>query len=62
MLQLAGLVYGMLLSFVFSSASRNRREGRDHPRILTHVGYVLCGMSAGAAVLLPVGGAFGLIG
>lgn len=53
-LQFAVLVYGLTLSFVLSSASRNRREGRAHPPVLVYTGYVLCGISAGAAVALPV--------
>lgn len=58
MLAIAGLTYSALLSFVLSSAMRNRREGRAHPAILTAVGYVLCGISAGGAGLLPVWAAY----
>ena len=54
MLQVAGLIYGMLASFVLSSASRNRKTGRPHPPMLVYIGYLLCGMSAGAALLLPL--------
>lgn len=54
MVQFAGLIYGLLLSFVLSSATRNRREGRSHPKMLVYVGYLLCGLSAGAALLLPL--------
>jgi hypothetical protein len=54
MLQFAIVVYGLLLSFVLSSTARNRREGRAHAPMLVYVGYVLCGLSAGAAVALPV--------
>lgn len=54
MLHFAIVIYGLLLSFVLSSASRNRREGRDHARPLVYVGYLLCGISAGAAVGLPL--------
>ena len=54
MVQFAGLIYGLLLSFVLSSAARNRREGRTHPQMLVYVGYVLIGLTAGAALLLPV--------
>ncbi len=58
MLAIAGLTYSALLSFVLSSATRNRREGRAHPPILRAVGYMLCGVSAGAAGLLPVWAAY----
>jgi hypothetical protein len=54
MVQFAGLIYAVLLSFVLSSAARNKREGRSHAPMLVYVGYLLCGLSAGAAVLLPV--------
>ena len=58
MVQFAGLIYGLLLSFVLTSAARNTREGRAHPPILVYVGYVLCGISAGAAVMLPLWAGF----
>ena len=58
MLAIAGLTYSALLSFVLSSAMHNRRRGVAHPPILTAVGYVLCGMSAAAAGLLPVWAAY----
>lgn len=54
MLQFAVIIYGLLLSFVLSSGSRNTREGRTHARPLIYVGYLLCGLSAGAAVGLPL--------
>ncbi len=54
MLQFAIVIYGLLLSFVLSSASRNRREGRAHARPLVFVGYILCGISVGAAIGLPL--------
>ncbi|MBN8831930.1 MAG: hypothetical protein J0G94_15205 [Sphingomonadales bacterium] len=58
MLAFAGLIYSALLSFVLSSASRNRREGRAHAPMLIYVGYVMCGLSAGGAALLPVWAAY----
>ena len=58
MLAIAGLTYSALLSFVLSCATRNRREGRAQPPMVTAVGDVLCGMSAGAAGLLPVWAAY----
>lgn len=48
------LLYGFLLSFVLSAGARNRREGRANPMMLTVVGYVLCGLSAGVAAILPL--------
>lgn len=44
--------YGMLMSFVLTGASRNNRLHRPHPPMLTYVGYVLLGLTGGAAVLL----------
>jgi hypothetical protein len=46
------LTYGMLASFVLSGATRNRRMRRPNPPILAYVGWVLCGLSGGLAVLL----------
>lgn len=60
MLHIAVVVYGLLLSFVLFSASRNKREGRAHARPLVYVGYVLCGLSAGAAVGLPLVASMGV--
>ena len=54
MLAVAGLIYSALFSFVWSAAERNRREARAHSMMLTYVGYVLCGLTGTAAVLLPV--------
>ena len=46
--------YGMLASFVLSGASRNRRRRRPNPPILAYVGYVMCGLSGGLAMMLFV--------
>lgn len=54
MLQFAMMVYGLTLMFVLTSAARNRRDGRDHAPVLVYVGYLLCGISAGTAVGLPI--------
>lgn len=54
MLPFIVLTYGFLMSFVIASAMRNRREGRRNPLIVMAVGYVLCGMSAAAAMGLPL--------
>lgn len=60
MLQFAMLVYGLLLMFVLTSTSRNKREGRAHAPMLIYVGYLLCGVSAGAAVGLPLVASMGI--
>ncbi|HEX7858076.1 MAG TPA: hypothetical protein VF503_30710 [Sphingobium sp.] len=54
MLQFAMMLYALLLVFVLTSAARNKREGRAHAPMLVYVGYLLCGISAGAAVGLPL--------
>lgn len=54
MLATAVTIYGLLMSFIFSAGTRNRREGRPNPPIMTMAGHVLCGMTVGVAVLLPV--------
>lgn len=46
--------YGMLASFVLSGASRNRKMRKPNPPILAYVGYVLCGLSGGLALMLFV--------
>ena len=48
----AVLVYGMLVSFIFSGASRNAKLQRQNPPMMQYVGYVLCGITAGASVVL----------
>ncbi|MDX3909052.1 MAG: hypothetical protein QHC67_04460 [Sphingobium sp.] len=52
MIEFAALTYGVLASFVLSSAGRNRAAKRPHPPVLRHIGYVLCGMSAGTCAIL----------
>ena len=48
----AVFVYGLLMSFVFSGASRNAKLRRPNPPVMQYVGYVLCGITAGASVVL----------
>lgn len=62
LMEIAGLFYGILLSFVLSAASRNRREGRAHPPMLVYIGHLLLGLTAGAAVLLPIWAGIQLLG
>lgn len=52
MIEFAAITYGVLASFVISSAGRNRATSKPHPPVLRHVGYVLCGMSAGTCAIL----------
>ncbi|NIJ08659.1 hypothetical protein FHS31_002280 [Sphingomonas vulcanisoli] len=52
MLQFAALFYGMMASFVLSSATRNKREAVANPPILTIFAWGLLSFSAATAVLL----------
>ncbi|WP_375398322.1 hypothetical protein [uncultured Sphingomonas sp.] len=54
MAEIAVFTYGLLTSFVLSSASRNQRLQRPNPRSVEYVGYLLCGAS-GALGLLALG-------
>lgn len=47
----AAFAYGILTSFILSGASRNVRLRRAHPPVMIYVGYLLCGISAGIALL-----------
>lgn len=58
MLAIAALTYSALMTFVLSSASHNDRVGQAHPQMLIYVGYVLCGLTAAGAGLLPVWAAY----
>ena len=49
MLGLAVFIYGMAVSVTLSICGRNRQLGRPHAPMLRAFGYVLCGMSLGAA-------------
>lgn len=51
--------YGLLMSFVLSGASRNRKLKRPNPPMLNYVGYVLFGSTAAASVLLLGYAAYG---
>ncbi|MDF2493159.1 hypothetical protein [Sphingomonas sp.] len=48
----AVFIYGLLVSFIFSGASRNAKLRRPNPPVLNYVGYVLCGITAGASLIL----------
>ncbi len=48
----AVFVYGLLMSFIFSGVARNAKLDRPNPAMVTYVGYLLVGLTAGAAVIL----------
>lgn len=48
----AVFVYGLLMSFIFSGASRNAKLRRPNPPVMQYMGYVLCGLTAGASMIL----------
>jgi choline-glycine betaine transporter len=52
MIQFAALIYGVLASFIVSSATRNRREARDNPPELTLFAWALMSFSAATGALL----------
>lgn len=52
MLTFATFFYGVLASFVMASISRNKREQRQHPQILTLFGWGMMSFSGVLAVLL----------
>ncbi|CAH0349309.1 hypothetical protein BH11PSE5_BH11PSE5_19140 [soil metagenome] len=52
MIEFAALTYGVLASFVLTSAGRNRAKQQPHPPMVQYVGYMLCGVSAGASAIL----------
>ncbi|MCI4590223.1 hypothetical protein MOK15_08950 [Sphingobium sp. BYY-5] len=52
MMEFAALTYGLLASVILSAAQRNYRLRKPHPPLLLYMGYLLCGLSAGAAIAL----------
>lgn len=52
MTAIAVLIYGFLASFVLSAAGHNHRVQRAHSAALLRVGYLLCGVSIGASMIL----------
>lgn len=50
MFEFAALTYGVIVSFVMASTSRNRREARANPPILTAFGWTLMTFSATTGV------------
>ncbi|KQN93125.1 hypothetical protein ASE95_11200 [Sphingomonas sp. Leaf231] len=60
MIEAVALTYGMLLSFVLSGASRNRKLSRANPPVLMYVGYVLFGITCSVAVMAGTYAAWGV--
>ncbi|CAM5509631.1 hypothetical protein ACFSUK_28475 [Sphingobium scionense] len=52
MMEFAALTYGLLASVILSAAKRNRKLNQPHPPLLLYMGYLLCGLSAGLALVL----------
>ena len=48
----AVFVYGLLMSFIFSGVARNAKLDRPNPAMVSYVGYLLVGMTAGGAIIL----------
>ena len=51
-MEFAALTYGLLASLILSAAQRNRKLNQPHPPLLLYMGYLLCGLSAGLALVL----------
>ena len=52
MFELAALTYGVLASFVMASVTRNKRQERRNPPILTLFAWVLAAFSLSLGVML----------
>ena len=57
----AAFIYGLTTSVTLSICGRNHQLGRAHPPVLLFIGYMLCGMSCGAAALLGLIAASGAV-
>jgi xanthosine utilization system XapX-like protein len=44
--------YGLLVSFIFSGASRNAKLRRPNPPAIQYFGYLLCGLTGGGSLIL----------
>ncbi|WHO38124.1 hypothetical protein PMI04_016380 [Sphingobium sp. AP49] len=62
MMEFAALTYGLLASVILSAAKRNRKLNKPHPPLLLYMGYLLCGLSAGLAIVLVYVALFQLTG
>jgi len=61
MVEFAALSYGLLASLILSQVRRNHKLARPHPPLLLYMGYLLCGLSAGVALVLFYVGMTGII-
>jgi hypothetical protein len=52
MLEVAALFYGVIASFLMASVSRNKREARGNPPIVTLFGWSMLSFSAVMGALL----------
>lgn len=52
MFEFVALTYGVLASFLMSSASRNRRDARKNPTIVNLVGWGMMSFSLAAALFI----------
>ena len=52
MFEAAALFYGLIASFVMASASRNRRERRTNPAVVTLAGWLLMSFSGALGLML----------
>ena len=59
MLEAVALTFGMLVSFVLTGATRNRKLQRPNPPMLTYVGYVLVGITACVSLMAAGYAAYG---
>lgn len=61
MIEVAALFYGVLASFLMASVSRNKREARVNPPIVTLFGWAMLAFSAVMGALLLGDAAFMLL-
>ena len=61
MIEAVALTYGMLLSFVLTGASRNRKLERANPPMLNYIGYVLFGITCSVALMAASYAPWGVI-
>lgn len=61
MIEAVALTYGMLLSFVLTGASRNRKLARANPPMLMYIGYVLFGVTCSVVLMAASYAAWGVI-
>jgi hypothetical protein len=52
MFEFAALTYGVLASFIMAAVSRNKREARGNPPVLTLFAWLFAAFSLSSAMLL----------